>query len=155
MLTANTKPYLARAPERVGCQCLWQMGGGGEGARGTHVTELVPGAAPPGAGGFAEAVVLTVAVAPSGHCDLHLGTGREGLSKHRPDLFVPLATVGQEGAQPGSGPQPHLTRAERGRARGWSAAEPFTAQTGDTQESELRLQDRKRLLALSFPPATG
>lgn len=47
---------------------------------GTHVTELVPGGAEPGAGGFAEALVLAVVVAPSGQGSLHLGTER-GLSK--------------------------------------------------------------------------
>lgn len=35
-----------------------------------------------------EAVIPTVAVAPSGRCGLHLGTGRGRLSKHRPTLCL-------------------------------------------------------------------
>lgn len=70
-------------------------------ARGTHITELVAGA-----GGFAEAVVLTVAVAPSGHCHLHLETGRDRLSKHRPDAFALLAWCGAGRGRARSGPRP-------------------------------------------------
>lgn len=66
---------------------------------GTHVTELVPGGAEPGAGGFAEALVLAVAVAPSGQDSLHLGTER-GLSKQPEPL---RACWGGGGAAPPEG----------------------------------------------------
>lgn len=42
---------------------------------GTHITQLVPGAATLRAGSFEDTVVITVPVTPSGHGDFHLGTG--------------------------------------------------------------------------------
>lgn len=46
---------------------------------GTHIAQLVPGAAMLRAGSFKDTVVVTVPVTPSGHGDLHLGIERESL----------------------------------------------------------------------------
>lgn len=84
---------------------------------GTHITELVPGSAPLGAGGFSEAVVLTVAVTPSGHRDLHLGTGES--AQHRPE---PCAARGRE-----SGPAPLEGLSREGQVGGMLPEAPRRA----------------------------
>lgn len=57
-----------------------QQGAGVE----THVTELILGAAPAGAGGFKDTVIITVLVSLSGHGDLHLWTEMDSLSTAHP-----------------------------------------------------------------------
>lgn len=46
---------------------------------GTHIAQLVPRVATLRAGSFKDTVIVTVLVTPSGHGDLHLGTGRKSL----------------------------------------------------------------------------
>lgn len=86
---------------------------------GTHVTELVPGGAEPGAGGFAKALVLTVAVAPSGQDSLHLGTER-GLSK-QPEPLHRLLWGG--GTSQGRAPAPPEGAAQGGAGTASGPAE--------------------------------
>lgn len=130
----------------------------------THVTELVPRTAPPGAGGFSDAVAVTVVVAPSGHCDLHLGNGRDGLSKHPAGWGRGTARLGLLPAPrppPRSATRSLWAEAWGGGARGTAKhLQPTTAHSypewkRDASESKGRALSSINCyqLCLSFPPA--
>lgn len=137
MLTANTKPYLAWAPERVGCQCLWQVGGVARAPGG--LTSL----------SWSRELLRRELVAsrklsssllrspPLDTATFIWGQGETGSASTDLTSLYHWPLWGRRGHSQGQAPSPTRPGLNGGESGGGAAAEPFTAQTGDTQESEL------------------